>query len=428
MFITRVTVGLAVLGVLVGVLTGDAGAVAGFHAFLALLVGIDALLAVSTKTIAVSREANTTVRSGQRLDITLTLTNMGRRRARGIIRDAWPPSTGLEPTRHPFNIPSGERRVVRAAAIPTRRGTRYSEAVTIRTFGPLQLAGRQRSYPTEWMLRVLPEFSARKHLPSRIMRLRELDGRSLLLVRGQGTEFDSLREYVAGDDVRAIDWRSTARLGNTVVRTWRPERDRHVIIVLDSGRSGALRVDDSPAFDAYIESALLLSTLAIRAGDRVSVVALDAEVRARISGDNSTFMHRLAQALADVEPQLVATNWVTISREVERLTKTPALVVVLSAVGTGTIESGMLDVIPSLTRTHRVLVGTAVGNADDDLSAPGTVEHAFESAALARSEVETRAIIREVERSGAIVVHTGAQDLPPKIADTYIELKARGKL
>ena len=55
-------------------------------------------------------------------------------------------------------------------------------------------------------------------------KLRELEGNTPVLIRGQGTEFDSLREYVIGDDVRSIDWRATARRADVVVRTWRPER------------------------------------------------------------------------------------------------------------------------------------------------------------------------------------------------------------
>ena len=76
---------------------------------------------------------------------------------------------------------------------------------------------------------MLPPFASRRHLPSRLARLRELDGNTSVQVRGQGTEFDSLREYVRGDDVRSIDWRATRPRGHTMLRTWRPERDRHVV-------------------------------------------------------------------------------------------------------------------------------------------------------------------------------------------------------
>ena len=80
-------------------------------------------------------------------------------------------------------------------------------------------------------------------------------------MRGQGTEFDSLREYVLGDDVRSIDWRATARRSDVVVRTWRPERDRQVVLVLDTGRTSAGRVGGAPRLESALDAALLLAAL-----------------------------------------------------------------------------------------------------------------------------------------------------------------------
>ncbi len=158
---------------------------------------------------------------------------------------------------------------------PTRRGDRLAARVTVRSLGPLGLAARQGSHEVPWRLRVLPPFTSRRHLPSRLARLRELDGRTAVMVRGQGTEFDSLREYVVGDDVRSIDWRATARAADVMVRTWRPERDRRVLLVLDTGRTAAGRVGDAPRLDAAMDAALLLAALASRAGDRVDLLAYD---------------------------------------------------------------------------------------------------------------------------------------------------------
>ncbi len=86
--------------------------------------------------------------------------------------------------------------------------------MTVRSIGPLGLWARQATLRAPGAIRVLPPFNSRRHLPSRLTRLRELDGRTAVMVRGQGTEFDSIREYVRGDDVRSIDWRATARRGS----------------------------------------------------------------------------------------------------------------------------------------------------------------------------------------------------------------------
>ena len=122
---------------------------------------------------------------------------------------------------------------------------------------------------------MLPRFPSRRLLPEKLARLRVFDGAVVTRGRGQGTEFDVLREYVIGDDVRSIDWRASARAHDVVVRTWRPERDRRVICVLDTGRTSAARIGDEPRLDAAIDAALLLAVLATRADDRVDLLALD---------------------------------------------------------------------------------------------------------------------------------------------------------
>ena len=153
-------------------------------------------------------------------------------------------------------------------------------------------------------LRALPPFHSRRHLPSRLAQLRQLDGRSAVRTRGQGTEFDSLRDYVDGDDVRSIDWRATARRRSTVVRTWQPEKDRHIVLVLDTSRTSAGRVGDVPRLDAAMDAALLLAALASRAGDRVDLIAGDRRVHRKVVGSSrTTLLADLVTAMSPWSPR-----------------------------------------------------------------------------------------------------------------------------
>ncbi|HET6825195.1 MAG TPA: DUF58 domain-containing protein, partial [Amnibacterium sp.] len=165
-------------------------------AIVVLLVVVDLAAAASPRRIRVERELPDAVRLGEPVRATVLLTNAGRGRIHGVLRDAWTPSAGAMPSRWPLDLPAGERRAFTTTLTPTRRGERRSEQVTIRSLGPLRIAGRQATLVAPGAVRVLPPFNSRRHLPSRLARLRELDGRTLLQVRGQGTEFDSLREYV----------------------------------------------------------------------------------------------------------------------------------------------------------------------------------------------------------------------------------------
>ncbi|MCZ9341368.1 DUF58 domain-containing protein, partial [Streptomyces sp. TRM76130] len=281
---------------------------------LALASACDYALAAPVRRLRLSRSGATAVRLGDSADITLTVTNPSNRPLRADLRDAWPPSswqpnTETAASRHRLTVPPGERRRVTTRLRPSRRGDRRADRVTVRSYGPLGLFTRQAAHQVPWTVRVLPPFTSRKHLPSRLARLRGLDGRTSVLTRGEGTEFDSLREYVPGDDTRSIDWRATARQTAVAVRTWRPERDRHVLVVLDTGRTSAGRVGDAPRLDAAMDAALLLAALATRAGDRVDLLAYDRRVRALVQGRAAgDVLPSLVNAMAPLQPELVETD------------------------------------------------------------------------------------------------------------------------
>ncbi|MDM4784553.1 DUF58 domain-containing protein [Micromonospora sp. b486] len=113
---------------------------------------------------------------------------------------------------------------------------------------------------------LVPRFDSRRHLPEKLARLRVIDGVQVTRGRGHGTEFDTLREYAVGDDVRSIDWRGSARRADVLVRTWRPAGTGAWFCVLDTGRTSALRLGDEPRLDTAIDAALLLTALAAPGG------------------------------------------------------------------------------------------------------------------------------------------------------------------
>jgi len=289
--------------------------------------------------------------------------------------------------------------------------------------------------PVPGRLRVLPEFASRKHLPSRLARLREMDGRAAVQIRGEGTEFDSLREYVVGDDVRSIDWRATARRREVVVRTWRPERDRRVLIVLDTGRTSAARVGaadstGAPRLDASIEAALLLAALAGHAGDRVELVAFDRTVRSRVAGAaGPRLMPAMAESLATVDPVLLETDWPGVVAQVRTRMTQRALVVLLTTLDPAAVENGLLPVVDQLARDHTVVVASV---ADEEVAGlrvgRETVAEVYDAAAAARGDLERTAVTTMLRRYGADVVEALPDDLAPRLADEYLALKAAGRL
>jgi uncharacterized protein (DUF58 family) len=413
-------------------------AVAGWIVLCVLLGVLDLLLAASPRRVVLERLLPSRVRLGAEAASELLVTNTGKRTIRGQIRDAWEPSAGLDRSRHPLNVPPGERRRITGTLTPWRRGERRVAEVTIRSWGPLKLCGRQATLSAAGRIRVLPPFAARKHLPSRLARLRELDGMTSVQLRGQGTEFDSLREYVRGDDVRSIDWRATARRhdptsgsgARVMVRTWRPERDRRVILVIDTARTSAARIENEPRIDTAFESALLLAALASRAGDRVDLLAYDRTVRGRVQGAaGADLLARMVDAMAGIEPALIEMDWSAVPTQVAAITSQRSLVVLLTSIEAPGASRGLLSVLPQLAKKHTVVVASVT----DPETLRATAQRSnrdgvYRAAAAERSLLDVARVTAAIQRSGGDVVTGSPADLPPALSDRYLALKAAGKL
>lgn len=396
----------------------------------AVVIAADLLLAGSPRALLVRREPVGTVRLGTDAEASFVLTNTGRRAVRGWVRDAWQPSAGAGTDRHRVRLLPGHSRRLVTALHPVRRGDRRAGPVTVRSFGPLGVAARQLSLPAPGGVRVLPPFGSRKHLPAKLAQLRELDGRAALRVRGQGTEFDSLRDYVGGDDVRSIDWRASARRRQIVVRTWRPERDRRVLLVLDTSRTSAARIGDEPRLDAAMDAALLLAALASRAGDRVDLLAMDRRVRARVQGaGRGDLLPRLVTAMAPVEADLVEADWTAIVSTVLSRMSQRALVVLLTPLEGAAIEESLLPVIGRLCARHRVVIASVSDPRVAQMAAGRGDSYAvYAAAAAGRATLDRAATTAELRRMGVDVVDAPPGELPPRLADRYLALKAAGLL
>ncbi|MBW8484577.1 DUF58 domain-containing protein [Actinomadura parmotrematis] len=421
---------LALLGCALPILLPSWWTLLAVWAVLAAGVAADLALAGNVRALVFHRSGDTSVRLGEPARVALTVENPGRRRVRALLRDVWPPSAGATPRTARIDVPAGERRRVDVALAPTRRGDRHAVTVAVRSAGPLGLAARQLSREAPWRVRVLPAFPSRRHLPAKLSKLRELTGNHVAMVRGQGTEFDSLREYVDGDDVRSIDWRATARRADVVVRTWRPERDRRLYLVLDTGRTSAGRVGDVPRLDCSMDAALLLGALASRAGDRVDLLAYDRRVRARVEGASRTdLLTAMVQAMAPLEPELVESDAAGMVSALLSRVRQRSLVVLLTELNEAAFEEGLLPLLPQLTARHIVMIASVADPRVAEMAASrGDLAAVYDAAAAERARAERGRLVAELRSYGVEVVDAPPDDLAPALADAYLALKAAGRL
>jgi len=389
----------------------------------------DVILAGRVARLHLSRSGDVRLLLGQSGSVHLTVQNSDSRRVRASVRDAWPPSAAAAPSRAKVDIHPGGRVKITTTITPSRRGDVTPAAVTVRSLGPLGLAGRQGSMQAPWAVRVLPPFLSRKHLPQKLDMLRQLDGQHRSLRRGEGSEFDSLRQYVVGDDVRSIDWRSSARRTEVLVRTWRPERDRRLVLVIDAGRTAAGRVGGIPRLDTFMDAALLLAAVAVKAGDRVDWLAIDRRVRARVVGANrSSVLAAMTDAMAGLEAELVESDTAVMASAVLSMARQRCLVVLLTDLNLSALEQGM-PAFQHLASRHRLLVAAVADPRVTEMAgARGDATSVYSAAAAEHARAQRSRVSALLRSRGIGVVDAPPESLPPALTDTYLSLKGTGKL
>jgi uncharacterized protein (DUF58 family) len=215
-----------------------------------------------------------------------------------------------------------------------------------------------------------------------------------------------------------------------MVRTWRPERDRRVVLVLDTGRTSAGRIGGGTRLDATMDAAQLLAALATRAGDRVDLLAYDREVRADVRGrSGAELLAQTATALTQVEPRLVETDAAGLVAAVLARVRQRSLVVLLTALEPAALSQGLLPQLPSLTSRHTVLLAAVSDPRVSELAAArGDVAAVYEAAAGTAALAERSRLREELIGLGVEVIDAAPDRLAPELADRYLALKAAGRL
>lgn len=393
---------------------------------------VDWLLAPRRSQFTVERALPPVVTLDATAELTWRVRSRLGRSFRIAVADELAPSLRASTRRFSGRVPAHGVLTATATLHPSRRGRFTPTELAWRTEGPLGLAARQGRTPLAASLRVYPRFRSREEAELRIDRARILEvGLRSAKGRGGGTDFDQLREYTVDDEFRRIDWSATARAGRPIVRTFRAERNQHVVVLFDNGRVMAGRVAGVPRTEFAMDAALLITTVSTRLGDRCGLLAFDRGVRAVVPPTNGRGqVGRVTDALYDLEPALVESDYATAFRETLGRFRRRSLIVLLTDLVEQAVGESLLPSLPVLMRSHLLLVG-AVQDPEVRAWADAPVtdeESAYRQAAAARTlQARARAAAR-LRAAGATVVDVPPERLAAELGDAYLDMKAAGRL
>lgn len=428
---TRRLAVFAFLATLVALVAGYAAAVRP-----ALMV-LDAVLLLATlgdaalswgRRLEVERHAPAIFSVGRPNLVTIVLRNRSGRALRGTFADD--PLEACEAAGNPgaFALPAHGTLALRYEVVPSRRGARTFGAVTVRYSSPLGLVARQERAMRLARVDVYPDVHAARALEL-LRRQGRQDARlGSLRVRGGDTEFERLRPYQVGDEIRHIDWRASARRDDLTVRQFQAESNQNVVFALDVGRSMRGDTGGLTAIDHALNAALLTADVALRGGDKAGLMVFDEEPRQFVPPTGGRAgARRLTRAVYALEAGLAATDYQAAMAYLRAKVRVRSLFIVFTNLLDPRSAKELSVAVKGLMPRHLPL---CVLLRDTDVEALATdpaalVDDLFVRAAAAESLAWRDALIRGLRRSGVLVLDARPGDLTPELVKGYLDVKAR---
>jgi uncharacterized protein (DUF58 family) len=411
------------VAVAAGFVPGVDAAWLALDAVVVLLAGAD-LLSGRGRRIAAERRAPQILSVGRANTIAITLHNESDRTLRGTLMDDPIEDgdvTGLPGT---FELAPRSSAVLRYDVTPTRRGKRTLRAITVRYALPAGMLQRQERIELPEDVDVYPDVHAARELEM-LRRKGRADARvGSLRVRGGDTEFERLRPYQHGDEIRRIDWRASARRDDLVVRQYQAESDQNVVFAIDVGRGMRGESEGLTSIDRALAASLLTADVALRGGDKAGLFTFDAEPRTflRPTGGRSGG-RKLTRAAYALDAGLSATDYRAAMVFLKTQMKARSLLVLFTNLLDPRGAKELAAAVKSLVPRHLPLCVLMRDPEVERLATSG--DDLFVRAAAGEALVWRDGIVRALEGAGALVLDAEPADVTPSLVRRYLEIKAR---
>jgi uncharacterized protein (DUF58 family) len=393
----------------------------------------DYLLSEKANAFRVEREMEERFAMGAENEVTIKISNRAQRKVTFIVKDEYPPRMELaSPREAQLTIPAGRSRAWRYSLLPTARG-KYDFGNTVLRFRTrLGLLWRQITYPTSTDVKVYPDIrEARKHELYAHRNRRPEPGLRRMRVRGQGREFESLREFVIGDEIRHISWAATARRGKVITRQYTIERSQNIVVLLDTGRLMTARIGKLTKLDHAVNATLSIAYVAAAGGDNVGLVAFSRKIVSYLPPRRGRDqINRLMEALYSLEPQMIEPSYKRAFNFFGANCKRRSLVVILTDLVDRDASAELLAHTSQLIPRHLPLIIT-IG--DTDLremvrAQPATSGDVYRQAVAEEILRQREEALMRIRHAGGLALDVPAGRLSLELVNKYLEVKERGLL
>lgn len=331
-----------------------------------------------------------------------------------------------------LSLQSGETHIVEYQLRPTKRGEYSFGAVNVFVKSPLSLLKRRYKFSQGTVVAVYPSFLQMKtyELMAISNRLTEMGIKKIRKI-GHSHEFEQIRQYVQGDDIRTINWNASARKNEMMINTFQAEKAQNVYSLIDKGRVMQMPFEGLSLLDYAINASLVLANIAIYKQDKAGLITFsDRKGQVVLADRKSGQMNRILEVLYKQKTNYLETDYESLYIQTKHLIRQRSLLVLYTNFETVASMRRQLTYFRKLAKEHLLLV-VFFENTD--------LKKVMEKSALNTEEIylktiaekyfyEKHQIIKELNQYGIQALLTAPQNLTVSTINKYLELKSRGMI
>ena len=385
------------------------------------------------KAVTIERHFSGRFAVGAETEVRIEVANHTPRDISLVLKDEYPPQMQLFGSREArVEVVAQTSASLIYSLKPPKRGQFSFGRIAVRYLSRWRLAWCQAQAGEPITVKVYPNMRR-----AREAELRALGTRSFVAARrksqwrGEGRDFESLRDYVRGDEMRHISWTATARRVKLVTRQYQMERDQTILVALDAGRLMTGRLENETKLDLAVHATLALMSAAARAGDNAGLLVFGRRIKTFLPPKRGAeHLDAALEALHAIEPEMIEPSYARAFEFVSANSQRRSLVVVLTDLVDEEGSSELLSSLKLLRPRHLPLVVT-IG--DRDLKAvvrnpPEDETELFTQSVAEEIMYQREAALRLVESQGGLALDVTAAALVPRLLETYLRVKERGLL
>ena len=328
-----------------------------------------------------------------------------------------------------LKVKDGEQIVTAYSLRPVERGEYFFNDINAFTRSPLRLVTRRVKHHQYQMVKVLPSYFALRHyeLKAHSSNLAEAGSKRMRKL-GHSLEFEQIKEYVRGDDIRTIHWKATARKGQLMVNNYTDERSQQVYCLIDKGRVMKMPFEGMTLLDYAINATLILSSVALIKQDRAGILTFAEQIGNVLVADRKAGqMNQVLELLYRQQTKFLETDFEKLYGFIRtRITQRSLLILFTNFESLSSLQR-QLPYIRSIARQHLLLVVFFENTELRQLTETqvDNMEDLYIKTIAERFAYEKRLIVKELQQHGITTILTAPQNLTINTVNKYLELKAR---